>query len=41
MKKCGKTKLSQGDMKNILLKVTESNRSYDLKTTLDEAEWNY
>lgn len=41
MKKCGKTKLSQGDMKNILLKVTENNRSYDLKATLDEAEWNY
>jgi len=33
--------LSKTEKKNILLKVTRGNRSYDLKTTISEDEWNY
>ncbi len=33
--------LSNKDKKEILLKVTEENRSYNLKSVLNEEEWNY
>lgn len=32
---------SQSQKKNILLNITSSNRSYGLKTTIGEDEWNY
>ena len=31
----------QNIKKQILLKVTKENRSYDLKSTIEEGEWNY
>lgn len=37
----GQDKLTESDKKAILLDVTTENRSYDLKSTLDENEWNY
>lgn len=33
--------LTATDKKTILLNVTRENRSYDIKSTLDESEWNY
>ena len=33
--------LTECEKKNILLEVTKENRSYDLKSTLGEDEWNY
>ena len=33
--------LSESEKKNILLEVTKQNRTYDLKSTLSEDEWNY
>ena len=33
--------LTETEKKNILLDVTRENRSYDLKSTLSEDEWNY
>lgn len=41
MKNTGKGKLTEVEKKNILLEVTKENRSYDLKSTLSEDEWNY
>ena len=32
---------NEKEKKNILLKVTQSNRSYDLKSTIGEEEWSY
>lgn len=37
----GNKTLSKKDKKQILLKVTETNRSYDLKSVLEEDEWNF
>lgn len=34
-------KLTEAAKRNILLDVTKENRSYNLKSTLDENEWNY
>lgn len=39
--KQGGKKLREYEKKNILLEVTKENRSYGLKTTLGENEWNY
>ena len=33
--------LSATEKKNLLLEITRENRSYDLKSTLGEEEWNY
>ena len=33
--------LNKSEEKDILLQVTKENRSYDLKSTLSEDEWNY
>ena len=33
--------LSSTEKKNLLLEITRENRSYDLKSTLGEEEWNY
>lgn len=33
--------ISENIKKQILLKVTKENRSYDLKSTIEEGEWNY
>lgn len=41
IKKWGGKQLSESEKKNLLLEVTKSNRSYDLKSTLSEEEWNY
>ena len=41
LEKCGGQKLSKTEKKNLLLKATQENRSYDLKSTLSEEEWNY
>lgn len=41
MKKLGYRNLSEAEKKNILLEVTRENRSYGLKETLKEDEWNY
>lgn len=41
MEKCGRRTLSKAETKSILLKATCENRSYDLKATLKEDEWNY
>ena len=41
MRKLGNRKLREYEKKNILLKVTQENRTYDLKTTIGEEEWNY
>ena len=41
IKKYGNKPLNQTAKKNILLEVTKSNRTYDLKSTLSEDEWNY
>ncbi len=37
----GRRPLSEMEKKSILLEVTRENRSYDLKSTLTESEWNY
>lgn len=37
----GGNQLSATEKKNLLLNVTRENRSYDLKATLGEDEWNY
>ena len=39
--KRGKSTLTVSEKKNILLEATRENRSYDLKSTLGEEEWNY
>ncbi len=41
VKKRGNRVLTQTEKKNILLDVTRENRTYDLKSTLSEDEWNY
>ena len=41
IEKNGGKQLSKGEKKNLLLKITRENRSYDLKSTLGEEEWNY
>lgn len=41
IKESGKSQLSEREKRNILLEVTKENRSYDLKSTLSEEEWNY
>ncbi len=41
MKNLGSKELTASQKKNILLEVTRENRSYDLKSTLSEDEWNY
>lgn len=37
----GGRKMSEVEKKNLLLDITRENRSYDLKSTLSEEEWNY
>lgn len=37
----GNRVLSESEKKQILLKITEFNRSYDLKSVINEEEWNY
>lgn len=41
IEKRGGRSLSEMEKKSILLDVTRENRSYDLKSTLSENEWNY
>lgn len=41
MKKLGVNELTNSQKKDILLQVTRENRSYDIKSTLSEDEWNY
>lgn len=41
IKELGNRKLTASEMKDILLEVTKENRSYDLKSRIDEEEWNY
>lgn len=41
IEKLGKRTLSETEKKRILLDVTHENRSYDLKSTISESEWNY
>lgn len=41
IKKLGNKKPTKTEIKKILLKVTMENRTYDLKSTLDEDEWDY
>ena len=33
--------LTEAEKKNLLLAITRENRSYGLKSTLTEDEWNY
>ncbi len=37
----GCRKLTESETKDVLLEVTRGNRSYDLKSTIGEEEWNY
>lgn len=37
----GKKQLSESEIKGILLDITVTNRSYDLKTKIDESEWDF
>ena len=39
--KRGCRKLTANEQKNILLDITSSNRSFDIKSVLNEDEWNY
>lgn len=41
LKKLGNRKPTQTEKKAILLYVTRENRSYDMKSTISEDEWNY
>lgn len=41
IEKYGDKTLSETDKRHILLEVTKENRSYDLKSVLNEEEWNY
>lgn len=41
LQKLGFRQVSESEKKNILLEVTKENRSYGLKSTLKEEEWNY
>lgn len=41
MERLGKSVLSKSEKKNILLKVTEKNRSYELNTTISDEDWDY
>ena len=41
IEKRGGIQLSATEKKNLLLDITRENRSYDLKATLGEEEWNY
>ncbi len=41
LRKLGAKKLTSADKKRILLNVTRDNRTYDLKSVLDEDEWDY
>ena len=41
IEKRGSRPLSEMEKKNILLEATRANRSYDLKSTISEDEWNY
>ena len=41
IKEKGNRALTESEAKDILLKATISNRSYDIQSVLSEAEWNY
>lgn len=41
IEKRGGRALTETEKKNVLLEATRENRSYDLKSTLSEDEWNY
>lgn len=41
LRKFGTKKLTSADKKRIILNVTRDNRTYDLKSVLDEDEWDY
>ena len=41
IKEYGKSQLTECEKRGILLEITKENRSYDLKSTLGEEEWNY
>lgn len=41
IEKRGDKPLTSTEKKNLLLEITKENRSYDLKSTLGEEEWNY
>ena len=39
--KYGNKQLTESDKKNIMLQVTQKNRTYDLQSIIGEEEWNY
>ena len=41
MERLGKSVLSKAEKKNILLKVTERNRTYDMNKTISDDDWDY
>ena len=41
IKRLGNRKLTEAEKKAIMLYVTRENRSYDLKSKINEDEWDY